>query len=477
MKTQQLILILFFGLALFTGCQNEETKHNILFISIDDLKPSINSYGDSKMITPNIDKLASEGVQFNNAFTNIAVCGASRASLMTGIRPSEKRFNDFSTRAAKDVPDAISLNELFKNNGYETISYGKIYHHNDDFGEHWTEIGERAEQADFQDPKSIEMRDNAERGEYGKKNPIIEYPEVSDYAYHDGKITVKAIEKLKEMKENNKPFFLAIGYVSPHLPFIQPKKYWDMYEHEKIELADNPFQPKNSPDIAIEAQHNSAELRKNYLNIPANGPLGDDLSRDLIHGYFASVSYMDVLIGELVDALDNLGLRDNTTIVLWSDHGYFLGEHGFWCKHSTFYEAVHVPLIISSPKFSNNIPTDSFTELVDIYPTLCELTDIEAPSYIQGQSLVSVLEDSSVELKKEIYTRYKQGEAVIDKDYSYTEFVENGQYLGNMLYDMNNDRKQNEDISKKSSNLELVKYYSEKLKAMRAFVDQDPIIN
>ena len=477
MKRQQLILILFFGVALFTGCKNEEIKHNILFISIDDLKPSINSYGDSKMITPNIDKLASEGVQFNNAFTNIAVCGASRASLMTGIRPSEKRFNDFSTRAAKDVPDAISLNELFKNNGYETISYGKIYHHNDDFCEHWTEIGERAEQADFQDPKAIEMRDNAERGEYGKKNPIIEYPKVSDYAYHDGKITVKAIEKLKEMKENNKPFFLAIGYVSPHLPFIQPKKYWDMYEHEKIELADNPYQPKNSPDIAIEAQHNSAELRKNYLNIPANGPLGDDLSRDLIHGYFASVSYMDVLIGELVDALDNLGLRDNTTIVLWSDHGYFLGEHGFWCKHSTFYEAVHVPLIISSPKFSNNIPTDSFTELVDIYPTLCELTDIEAPSYLQGQSLVSVLEDSSLELKKEIYTRYKQGEAVIDKDYSYTEFVENGQYLGNMLYDMNNDRKQNEDISKKSGNLELVKYYSEKLKAMRAFVDQDPITN
>ena len=186
---------------------------------------------------------------------------------------------------------------------------------------------------------------------------------------------------------------------------------------------------------------------------------------------------MDVLIGELVDALDNLGLRDNTTIVLWSDHGYFLGEHGFWCKHSTFYEAVHVPLIISSPKFPNNIPTDSFTELVDIYPTLCELTDLKAPSYLQGQSLVSVLEDSSIELKKEIYTRYKQGEAVIDKDYSYTEFVENGQYLGNMLYDMNNDRKQNEDISKKSSNLELVKYYSEKLKSMRAFVDQDPIIN
>ena len=207
------------------------------------------------------------------------------------------------------------------------------------------------------------------------------------------------------------------------------------------------------------------------------GPLGDDLSRDLIHGYFASVSYMDVLIGELVDALDNLGLRDNTTIVLWSDHGYFLGEHGFWCKHSTFYEAVHVPLIISSPKFSNNISTDSFTELVDIYPTLCELTNIDAPSYLQGQSLVSVLEDSSIELKKEIYTRYKQGEAVIDKDYSYTEFVENGQYLGNMLYDMNNDRKQNEDISKKSSNLELVKYYSQKLKTMRAFVDQDPIIN
>ena len=159
---------------------------------------------------------------------------------------------------------------------------------------------------------------------------------------------------------------MAIGYVSPHLPFIQPKKYWDMYDHDKIKLAENTYQPLNSPDIAIEAQHNSAELRKNYLGIPAEGLLDEKLSRDLVHGYYASVSYMDAMIGKLIQGLEEAGLRDNTTIILWSDHGYFLGEHGFWCKHSTFYEAVQIPLIISSPKYSAKDNSDSFTELVDI---------------------------------------------------------------------------------------------------------------
>ena len=335
-------------------------KQNILFISIDDFRPKISSYGETKMITPNIDKLASEGLQFNNAYTNIAVCGASRASIMTGIRPSEKRFNDFSTRASVDTPNAIPLNRIFKENGYETISYGKIYHHKDDFQEYWTEKDGGQIQSDFQDPKSIARIESAERGEYGKKQPTFEYPDVDDYAYNDGKITRRAINKLKALKNENKPFFMAIGYVSPHLPFIQPKKYWDMYDHDAIKLADNSFQPKNSPDIAIEAQHNSAEMRKNYLDIPENGQLDDSLARNLIHGYYASVTYMDALIGELIKELDDLGLRENTTIVFWSDHGYFLGEHGFWCKHSTFEEAVKIPFIISSPNHIKNKTTSIF---------------------------------------------------------------------------------------------------------------------
>lgn len=489
MKNHYKNIRILFSLALmlsFFNCKTTQTnkeenklkgKHNILFISIDDLRTKINSYGEDKMITPNIDKLASEGVQFNQAYTNIAVCGASRASLMTGIRPSETRFNDFSSRASVDTPNAIPLNQIFQENGYETISYGKIYHHKDDFQEFWTEKDNGQIQSDFQDPKSIARINNAERGEYGKKQPTFEYPDVDDYAYNDGKITRNAIKKLKELKKENKPFFMAIGYVSPHLPFIQPKKYWDMYDHDEIELADNVYQPKNSPNIAIEAQHNSAELRKNYLDIPANGKLSDELSRNLIHGYYASVTYMDALIGELVKSLDDLDLRENTTIILWSDHGYFLGEHGFWCKHSTFQEAVKIPFIISHPDYSKNKTTDSFTELIDVYPTLCEITDIKAPEYIHGKSLVPVLKQPSTILKTEIYTRYKQGEAIIDKDFSYTEFYNGDVFLGDMLYDNKNDAKQNIDVSKLDENQFTVKKYKNKLKKMRDFVTKTVMTN
>ena len=455
--------------------QEQTKKQNILFISIDDFRPKISSYGETKMITPNIDKLASEGLQFNNAYTNIAVCGASRASLMTGIRPSLNRFNDFSTRAQVDTPQAISLNQLFMDNGYQTISYGKIYHHSDDFQQYWSEKDKGQIQSDFQDPKSIERVNNAEKGEYGNKNLTYEYPDVDDYAYNDGKITKNAIHKLKVLKEDDQPFFMAVGYVSPHLPFIQPKKYWDMYDHDSIQLADNSYQPENSPFIAIEAQHNSAELRKNYLDIPAQGKLNDDLARNLIHGYYASVSYMDALIGKLIKELDDLGLRENTTIILWSDHGYFLGEHGFWCKHSTFHEAVKIPFIISAAGYAKNQTTDSFTELVDVYPTLCELANITPPTYLHGKSLTPVLENPSIQLKDEIYTRYKQGEAVVDANYSYTEFYNGKSYVGNMMYDMKTDLKQNIDISKTPANSELVKMYSHKLKVMRDFVNKDPL--
>ena len=310
-----------------------------------------------------------------------------------------------------------------------------------------------------------------------RKNPIVEYPDVDDFAYNDGKITLKAIEKFKQFSNNGKPFFMAIGYVSPHLPFIQPKKYWDMYDHDKIKLAENTYQPLNSPDIAIEAQHNSSELRKNYLGIPAEGLLNDELSKDLIHGYYASVSYMDAMIGKLIEGLEEAGLKENTTIILWSDHGYFLGEHGFWCKHSTFYEAVQIPLIISSPKFDSKEETNSFTELVDIYPTLCELTGITPPNYLQGKSLTPVLKNPEIILKDEIYTRYKQGEAVIDKNYAYTEFIEGNKFLGNMLYDMTNDKKQNIDISNLPESKELIKKYSIKLEEMRYYVNEDPFQN
>ena len=301
------------------------------------------------------------------------------------------------------------------------------------------------------------------------------YPEVDDYAYNDGKVTMRALDKMKALKAENKPFFMAVGYVSPHLPFIQPKKYWDLYNHDEIQLADNAYQPKNSPYIAMHSQHDNAELRNMYLDIPAKGLLSDEMSRNLVHGYYASVSYMDALIGDLINGLDALGLRENTTVILWSDHGFFLGEHGFWCKHSTFYEAIKIPFIISSPGFAKNRTTDSFTELVDVYPTLCELTGMVPPKYIHGKSLIPVMKNPELKLKDEIYTRYKQGEAVVDENYSYTEFFQGEKYIGNMLYDLKQDSKQNKDISEYPTNAATIRKYSKKLKTMRDFVNRDPL--
>lgn len=183
---------------------------------------------------------------------------------------------------------------------------------------------------------------------------------------------------------------------------------------------------------------------------------------------------MDALIGELVKNLDDLGLRENTTIVLWSDHGYLLGEHGMWTKQSTFREAVKIPLLISSPKYKKHGTTDSMTELVDVYPTLCDIAQIKAPSYLQGKSLIPVLENPATILKKEIYTRFKEGEAVIDKEYSYTEFYKGNEYLGNMLHDNLKDPKQNKNISNELSNAKLEAKYKEKLKMMRVKVDKNP---
>lgn len=439
-------------------------KQNILFIAIDDLRPMLNSYGNDQIITPNLDKLASEGIQFNNAYCNIAVCGASRASIMTGIRPSLTRFANYYARADEDTPEAISLQGIFKKNGYKTISYGKIYHNPKDFKNDWSEIDDTHEQFDYQSKEALEIVKNLPNG--WRKGPAFEYADVSNDTYSDGITTNKAIQKLNELKKTNEPFFLAVGYVSPHLPFIQPTKYGDLYSDKDLKLADNPFQPKNSPKQAV---HNSPELRNMYTGIPEEGILPTQLAQNLVRGYYASVSYTDALIGELIQSLDDLGLRDNTTIILWGDHGFFLGEHGMWTKHSTLSEAIKVPLIVSSPGMQKNVKTNSMTEFVDIYPTLCEIAGIEKPEYIDGTSFIPVLKDPTVELKSEIYTRYQRGEAVVDKNYSYTEFVnkEGEPTQANMLFDIKKDKNQNTDISKRPMNAELVKKYKQKLKAKR----------
>ena len=454
---------------LFQGYSQRDKKQNILFIAIDDMRPYTTSYGNSQLKTPHLDKLATESVQFENAYCNIAVCGASRASIMTGVRPNQKRFAKYYSTASKDLPGAVSLQGVFKKNGYTTVSYGKIFHNPSDFKEDWSELDATHEQFDYQSPASLAIIKKLPKGRV--KGPAFEVADVSDETYSDGITTKKAIKRLKKFKKSKKPFFLAVGYVSPHLPFIQPQKYWDLYSEEDLKLADNPFQPKNSPKAAV---HNSPELRGMYTGIPKQGPLPLDLAKNLIHGYYASVSYTDALIGKLLCTLDDLGLRENTTIVLWGDHGFFLGEHGMWTKHSTLTEAIQVPLLVSTPGVTA-ATTKAMTEYVDIYPSLCELAGIQAPDYLHGTSFVPVLKEPSSQVKDEIYTRYARGEAVVDTDFSYTEFVnKDGVPSAYMLFDMQKDPSQNVDVSKRAPYKEFVKKYRKKLKRMRTEMNKAP---
>ena len=457
---------------------SQEQKQNILFIGVDDLRPLLNSYGHKQMHTPNLDKLASESIQFNQAYVNIAVCGASRASILTGIRGSFTRFDSYTSRADKDVPQATTLAQIFKRNGYKTASIGKISHFADDSKSDWDDFYSFRNGSDYKNPISLKRQKEIKKlrpdGKFA--GPPFEYSDVSDDDYNDGKLTNVAINQLKKYKKSKDPFFLAVGYILPHLPFIQPKKYGDLYEFDDLVFSKQKTVPVNSPKRAI--AHDWLELRNWYIDIPQSGPVSLKMEEDLIKSYYATITYLDTLIGKLLKSLDDLDLRKNTTIVFWSDHGFFLGEHGFWCKHHTFQEAIHVPLLVSSPNMEQGFQTNTMVEYVDLYPTICEIAGIKPPNYIHGKSFVPVLRNPNLEHKKEIYSRYQTLEVVQDNKFSYHEVLqhETGKVLYNMLFDMENDKKQYYNISKKPEFKNLVDLYSKKLKKMRDFSNKPIVI-
>ena len=491
-------LIFFLILSSFLLVNDESieinNKQNILFIGVDDLRPMLKSYGYDHMKTPNLDKLAMQGVQFNQAYSNIAVCGASRASILTGVRGNNSRFYRYYSRADEDLPNAVTLAKLFKNNGYKTASLGKIYHNTRDNIDEWDVHKAFQNFRQYHNPKSKELiksRNERHPSNGNLKTPAYEYADVDDDAYNDGQLTNYAIKTLKEFKNSGEPFFLAVGYISTHLPFVQPAKYGELYTDEDIKLSELRTIPENAPSRAA---HQWSELRNGYLDIPEKGPVSLDTEKELIKSYYASVSYMDSMVGKLIDSLDELGLRENTTIVFWSDHGFFLGEHGFWCKHHTFQEAIHVPLIISSPGMKINKKSDALIEYVDIYPTISELAGIKPPDYIHGKSFVDVLKNPNLEFKSEIYSRYQFREVVQDKKYSYHEILfypetQKNKYgskthipgtkivvTQRMLFDMVNDPKQSVDISDLPEHQKIVAEYSKKLKKMRDFSEKPIII-
>ncbi|MCP5116600.1 MAG: sulfatase, partial [bacterium] len=387
-----------------TGCQPRPTgtPKNVLFIAVDDLRPQLGCYGDQRIVSPNIDKLASTGLRFNQAYCQQAVCAPSRISLLTGARPDTTRVWDLKTPLHTVWPDSLSLPHHFRDNGYESISLGKIYHHRGDDAEGWSQPdwhasgdwagGWRA----YRDAEASRIaNENDDRG------PAFEAPAVPDNTYPDGMVADKALEELRHLKD--KPFFLAAGFVKPHLPFNAPKRYWDLYDPDAIKLPSQATWPEEAPEVAL---MNWGELR-NYAGIPKQGPLDDDTARRLIHGYYACVSFMDAQVGRLLDELDSLGLRENTVVVLWGDHGWKLADYGAWCKHTNFEIDTHVPMILSTPGQANaGGSTDALVEFVDIYPTLAELCGLSIPDHCEGLSMAPLIDDPGRDWKAAAFSQY-----------------------------------------------------------------------
>ncbi len=413
----------------------EVQRPNVLFIAVDDLRPQIGCFGHPEMETPNIDRLAGRGVRFKRAYCNVPTCGASRASLMTGIRPARNRFVSPTSYAEKEAPGVTTLNTHFKSHGYHTVSLGKVFHHADDYDEGWSEKPWRPR------APAYAKRENS------KIAAPLESAAVADDFYRDGVLAERAIADLKRLADRKKPFFLSVGFFRPHLPFVAPERYWQKYPTETIHLPNNYFIPQDVPAVAI---HDFRELRI-YGGVPKRGPLDDGLAESLIHGYHACVSYVDAQIGRVIDEVDRLGLTDNTVIVLWGDHGWNLGEHTLWSKNCCFETAMRAPLIVSAPMIDgirHDASTRALTEFIDIYPSLCDLTGLPVPDHLDGTSFVTLLKNPSASLKDAAIGRFNNGDTIRTDRYRYTRYSgPKGNVIARMLYDHQSDPDENVNLA------------------------------
>lgn len=387
---------LFFHL-LFISCSNKnevkEQKPNILFIVVDDMFPALGCYGNTTVHTSNIDRLASQGVPFTHAYCQVGISNPSRASLMTGMRPDEIKVWTLKPHFREEKPDAITLPQFYKENGYATRSAWKIYHdgayHQDPIS--WSGPSKYNVNWDGKGQKYVLPENYLPKR---SKAPSNEFANVPDTAYIDGKVCQAAIDVLNELADST--FFLAVGFRRPHLPFTAPEKYRDLYDREVFmkELKD-PERPIGAPDIAF---HHSDELR-GYEDISKNGVISVEKQLELLHGYYACISYVDAQIGKLVAELKQLGRYDNTIIVLYSDNGYHLGDFGLWGKTTAYEASVRVPLIFCGGDIEVGAVNESMVELIDIYPTLIELTHQKSESFLGGTSLVPILTGKASKVK------------------------------------------------------------------------------
>ena len=478
------------GLATLAGAQDR--KLNVLFIAVDDLRPELGCYGVRDIKSPNIDALAARGTLFDRAYCQQAVCSPSRTSLLTGLRPDTTRIYDLETHFRLTIPNAVTLPEYFKQHGYHTQGLSKIFHGGLDDPQSWSvphwqpklpnyasaevrdDIARRIQELQTQgedmttkilkrDPKTgIPLK--VSRPKVRVMGPPWDCADVPDNALIDGATADRAIEVMRQVKD--KPFLLAVGFLKPHLPFVAPKKYYDMYSLGKIKLADNPYPPKDCPDYALA---HWGELR-NYKGMPKTGDMPDKEARELRRAYYAAASYTDAQIGRVIGELDRLGLRDNTVIVLWGDHGWQLGEHSEWCKHTNFEVTTRAPLILSAPGMKGGVRTEALAEFVDIYPTLCDLCGLPLPAGLEGTSLKPLMADPKRPWKSAAFSQYPRsglmGHSIRTDRYRYTEWAEpDKEPAARELYDHKLDPEENVNIANLPENKAVVIELARKLHA------------
>jgi iduronate 2-sulfatase len=426
------MLFIAMGSMLSVTAQGAE-RPNVLLILVDDLKPTLGCYGDLVAQSPHIDRFAQRGMRFDLAYCNQAVCAPSRFALMLGSHPTSTGLYGLGSQLRQRVPDAVTLPQFFAQQGYRTESLGKVLHIG--HGNHGDPASFSVEH--FHD-KVIEYADPASTGggqltreeayftnqqlnriRELPRGAAFESPDVPDEAYADGRVASETVRRLREAQRrrdtDGTPFFIVAGFARPHLPFSAPRKYWDLYDPVPLPTPACLDRPRDAPLVADKT---NGELA-NYKPVPDSGVVAEELGRQLIHGYYASVSFVDAQIGKVLDELDQLQLADNTIVALWGDHGFHLGDHGYWTKHTNYEQANRIPLLIAAPGVTQGgSATRQLAESVDIYPTLAELAGLPAPAGPQpldGLSLAPVLRDPSARVREHAYhvfPKVKLGRAI-----------------------------------------------------------------
>jgi iduronate 2-sulfatase len=482
-------------------------KPNILFISIDDLRPVLGAYGDTVAITPNLDLLADEGMTFRQAFCQSAVCAPSRASLMTGLRPDSTQVWHLGDKFREINPETVTMPQYFSQFGYHTVNIGKIFHNYMPDSISWDEpdlrparyvrpewLGRDGETFYISEKviKSQEIkRDsllNLQAIRYAdgwNTGPAWEAADVHDTLYYDGAQTELAKKTLTRLAEMGKPFYLGLGYFRPHLPFAVPKKYWAMYDPDEIPLASNSEIPEGAPLWTMNSMY---ELRHydgfSHIGHPTSSyRMSEDTSRILKHGYYASVSYVDVLLGDLWAHMKELGIYENTIIVVWGDHGWKLGDHNSWGKMTNYNIDLQVPLIIRYPgQKMTGVQTFAITELIDMFPTLCDLAGIKVPDYMQGTSLVPLLNNPDLPWKKAAFSQFHRrpqvaadggrymGYSVNTPEFHYIEWFtwdhvsgSRGDSVSAELYDRLNDPYESINVAEEEEYIDVIRKLSKQL--------------